>query len=137
MSRGLMRAGSACIVIAVAAGWLVAQTTRERTSLHDLALARVDAAAKVVDALQQSAAQGEPLTPTFLQMQSDWSRRLFEARLAAAADQGARIAAAQEYLDRSRHSLAIGMSDIGPLSASCAQYDIADAEYRVAELKSQ
>lgn len=127
---------AATAAIAFAIGHLGAQTRSADKTLRELAQARVVPAAEVVKELDNRAAQGEQITPSFLYLQSN-CHRLFEAQLAAARNQDERVAAAQQYVDRTRKSLGFSMSTKGRLAECTAQYDVADAEYRLAELKSQ
>jgi hypothetical protein len=109
-------------------------------SLKDRAEARVQAAEAVVKFLIAREEAGEALTPSFLNMKSECQRRLCDAKLAASETDDQREAAIQEYLAAARMSEKVvsAIKDGNPKAGLIfAGYDIADAEYRLAQLNQK
>ena len=114
-----------------------AQESKPR-SLKELAQARVQAAEEVLKVFDKREEGGEALTPTFLGLRSEWQNRLLEARLAAAETDAQRIAAIEDQMNRIRERIewAKRVRDADPrLIIRMSEYDLADAEYRLAQIK--
>lgn len=126
------------VIIAVAAR--IGYTQQQQPSRNELANARVLLAEEIVKAWDQREEAGEALTPSFLEIKRQWAIRLLEARLADAQTAAQRIAAAEDHLARMRRALDHAnsiRSENSSLRISLAKYDVADTEYRLAELKSR
>ena len=106
--------------------------------LRQKARARVKPAEDVVTLLEQRVQGIEPLTPSFVQLQARWRRRLAEARIDATDDSAARVRAAEQCVQQSRAMLAIlderrkAGADVTFVEVSQGTYEVADAEYLLA-----
>jgi hypothetical protein len=136
MKRGWLMIGvtfSMCACFAVAQGGSTAPATTQQSVAKNN---RVDAAKHVVDILIAREAAGEALTPSLLQLKSDWQRRLFEARLAAASTKEDKLSVVRERISEARKALDAQPNIHGkaPLMKAIEEFDLADAEARLAEI---
>lgn len=106
----------------------------------DPAQQRVEAARRVVEALDQREAGGEAITPTWFEVRATWELRLLEARLSAASDIAMRRAAIEDHLARCRKRLHWAESILDGntrIPRDMAAYYLADAEMRLAQLDAR
>jgi hypothetical protein len=138
MRRSVLSLG--VIVMLLSAALTVASAQQDApTPLNALAQQRVRAAEEVVKGLDLRGQAGEALTPTFVELVRQWENRLVEARLAAAVNDDQRTAAIQFQIARAKHRIEF-IQNVKDLNAGLwlqmAQYDLADAEFRLAELRT-
>ena len=109
--------------------------------LREKAQARVRAAEKVLDALEARLQGGDVITPSFLDLQAGWMRRLAEARLDATDDPAARARATEQYAQQCRDMLAIlerrRGQDVSNVQRAQGEYHLADAEYVLAKMQKK
>ena len=128
------------ITCAIAFVTVRANESARDVGLREHAQKRVVAAEQMVKYLEQRELGGEPLTASFVETKSNWDHRLLEAKLAAAKDRDEQTQALHACLDqaKARMRLAESITDGGgTYMKRVAEYDVADAQYRLAELTGQ
>jgi hypothetical protein len=86
------------VIVALAALALAQAQPKPAPAEQSAALAA--AAADVLQVLSLRLEAGEPLTPSFVELQCEWSRRAYFAQVAAMPAKEARVKAAKEHLAR-------------------------------------
>jgi hypothetical protein len=101
------------------------------------------AAADVHKALVQRMEAGEAMTPTFVELMFEWSRRVYQSAVAADAGKDARAQAAREHLERVTDlyrtlNARFGQGlDVSRVQAAQATYYLREAELWVAEAQAR
>jgi hypothetical protein len=109
--------------------------------LRDKAIARVRAAEKLLDKLEQRQEADEALTPSFVELKAAAQRRLADARIDASEDAESRIREAEEYVSACRKMVGLLNAlhetggDVTSVQVAQAAYYLADAEYLFEKLK--
>ena len=135
---------SAAIVVTLgilaAAGISAAQDERKPPQLRREVAA---AAADVNKALVERMEAGEALTPTFVDLMFEWSRRQYQSSVTADAGREAKAQAAREHLKRADdlyrtlNARFINGLDVSRVQVSQAKYYLREAELWVAESQGQ
>jgi hypothetical protein len=126
----------AALGIVTAAGISGAQDERKPPQLRREVAA---AAADVNKALVERMEAGEAMTPTFVELMFEWSRRTYAADAAAAATKDGRAKAAANHLDRVQalyriiHARFLQGLDVSRVQEAQATYYLREAELWVAE----
>ena len=141
--RTLLRLATAIVALGVltVAGTSTAQD--ERKPPAQLRREAAAAAAGVHKALTERMEAGEALTPTFVDLMFEWSRRVYQSSVAADAGRDARAQAAREHLERVKDLYRTlnarfdqGL-DVSRVQSAQATYYLREAELWVAETQAQ
>jgi hypothetical protein len=103
---------------------------------------RADVAAKakaVFEMLRERRSNGEPLTPSFVDLYCNWSRKMALAQRDAATSKAEKIAALEDHLRRMKNESRVVVFDAGPhgfeLQNAIGEYYADEAAALVAEAK--
>jgi hypothetical protein len=106
--------------------------------LRRLAQVRVQAARDAVAALALQAADLPELTSAWVELETLWAKRLAEAEIAMSDDPAAQTAALKEYVNRVQEMIQVlKMRGEGRPQMAMAIYELANAQYRLTELKGR
>ena len=126
--------------IVTAAGISIAQDERKPAQLRREA---ATAAADVHKALTERMDAGEAMTPQYVELMFEWSRRVYQSSVEADGGREAKAQAAREHLGRvkdlhDRLTIRFGQGlDISRVQVAQATYYLREAELWVAEAQGQ